>query len=87
MWSALGQQLVYWSGSFFTVSMRIDPMHKGANSNQDNNYNKCYHIIDSKDLHHPAEMIKEPVPLGPTGHLPHKATLPKLRDIADLPNK
>lgn len=25
-------------------------------------------------------------PLGPTGHLLHKATLPKLGDVAHLPN-
>ena len=30
-------------------------------------------------------MIKEIVPLGTTKHLPHKATLPRLRPIANLP--
>ena len=33
-----------------------------------------------------SSMIKETQPLGPTGHLLHKATLPKLGVIADLPN-
>ena len=33
----------------------------------------------------PAQMIKETVPLDPTGHILHKSTLPRLGVIADLP--
>ena len=37
-------------------------------------------------LEHPAQMVKEIVPLGPTGYLLHKATLLRLEVTADLPN-
>lgn len=31
-------------------------------------------------------MLRESVPLGSTENLPYKATLQRLKDIADLPN-
>ena len=37
-------------------------------------------------LEHPDQEIKENVPLGLTGHLLHKAILPRLRVIEDLPS-
>lgn len=37
-------------------------------------------------LEHPALVIRETAPLGPKGHLLHKATWPRLGDIAELPN-
>lgn len=37
-------------------------------------------------LEHLAQVTKETSPPGLTGHLLHKATLPRVRDIADLPN-
>ena len=37
-------------------------------------------------LNYPAPVIQEVLPLSPTGHLLHKATLPRLEVIADLPN-
>ena len=37
-------------------------------------------------LEHPVQVIKKTAPLGPTEHLLHKASLPRLGDIADLPN-
>ena len=33
-----------------------------------------------------AQVIRETELLSPTGHILHKATLPRLRDIVDLPN-
>ena len=37
-------------------------------------------------LEHLAWVTREAVPLGPTGHLLYKTTLPRLGNIADLPN-
>ena len=37
-------------------------------------------------LKRPAQVIRETAPLGPTGHLLHKATLPRLELTVDLPN-
>ena len=37
-------------------------------------------------LEHPVQVIKETAPPAPTGHLLHKATIPRLGDIAGLPN-
>ena len=37
-------------------------------------------------LEHLAQVTKETVSLGLTGHLLHKATLPRLGETADLPN-
>ena len=36
-------------------------------------------------LEHLVQVTRQMVPWGPTGHLLHKATLPRLGDIADLP--
>ena len=33
----------------------------------------------------PASVIREAASLGPTGHLPHRATLSSLGDVAALP--
>ena len=37
-------------------------------------------------MEHPAQVTREAVPLGHTGHLIHKATLPSLGVKADGPN-
>ena len=37
-------------------------------------------------MEHSAQVIEETAPLGPLGQLLHKATLPRLGVIADLPN-
>ena len=42
--------------------------------------------MQGKTLEHPAQVIKETMPLCPEGRLLHKATLPRLGDIADLTN-
>ena len=47
------------------------------------NFKKKVHITHTKEIH-PAQVIKETVPLGPTGHLLFKASLPILGVIADL---
>ena len=38
-------------------------------------------------MKHPVQVTRETEILGPQGHLLHKATLPTLADVADLPNK
>ena len=51
------------------------------------NYNRRVHTVPSPvhmDL--PTLVTKEAAPLCPTGHLLHKATLPRPGDIAALPN-
>lgn len=37
-------------------------------------------------LERPTQVIQETAPLGPTGHLLPKATLPRLGDVTALPN-
>lgn len=52
------------------------------------NYNKRVQTVDwmERDLEYPAPMIEEAVPFIPTGHLLNKATLPRMNDVAALPN-
>ena len=38
-------------------------------------------------LEHLDQVVRETAPPGPTGNLIHKATILRLRDIVDLPNK
>ena len=42
--------------------------------------------MQGTSLEHPAQVIKETLSLGSTGHLLHKAILPRLGDIEELPN-
>lgn len=83
------QQLVHsgHSQSSQLVGLKVIPTHRCVNSNKDSTTTKG-HIRMTKRifLEHQVQMVKETVPLGPTGDLLHKVIQPGLVDVADTPN-
>lgn len=76
------QQLVHsgHSQSSQLVGLKVIPTHRCVNSNKDSTTTKGIF------LEHQVQMVKETVPLGPTGDLLHKVIQPGLVDVADTPN-
>ena len=92
MWSAPAQQLVHCgqSKSLQSASLRSDCTHCEPITTKIQLQQERARITHARDIigaHSSGDhVVKETVALGPTGHLLHKATLPRLAVITDLPN-
>lgn len=67
------------------VNLKVNPTHWQVNSNKSSTATSVQTTSTRATLMYPEQVIMETVPRSPTGHVLHKATLPKMGDIANLP--